>query len=108
MKAVNLRELKNRLGTYVREVRAGETILVTDRGEVVAELRKPVHDARVVTTLEEKLDRLAREGKITRGLPHDPSIYRRRRDWSVPPGTVERLLDAEREDMDLSRVKKKR
>ena len=37
MKAVNLRELKNRLGGYVREVRAGEVILVTDRGVVVAE-----------------------------------------------------------------------
>src|SRR3970040_281145 len=39
MKRVGLRELKNRLSEYVRYVRAGHAIEVTDRGEVVAELR---------------------------------------------------------------------
>ncbi len=38
MKSVGLRELKNNLSEYVREVRSGESVLVTDRGEVVAEL----------------------------------------------------------------------
>lgn len=33
------RELKTRLGGYLRRVRRGETLLVTDRGEPVAELR---------------------------------------------------------------------
>jgi len=42
MKAVGVRELKNRLSEYLRLVRKGEKILVTDRGEVVAELRQPV------------------------------------------------------------------
>lgn len=37
--AVGTRELKTRLGTYLRRVREGERILVTDRGEPVAELR---------------------------------------------------------------------
>jgi prevent-host-death family protein len=41
MKSVGLRELKNRLSEYVREVRSGESVLVTDRGEVVAELLPP-------------------------------------------------------------------
>src|SRR2546427_7866667 len=41
MKSVGLRELKNRLSEYVREVRSGEGGLVTDRGEVVAELIPP-------------------------------------------------------------------
>ena len=37
---VGTRELKNRLSHYLRRVReAGESIYVTDRGEVVAELR---------------------------------------------------------------------
>jgi prevent-host-death family protein len=40
MKAsVGSRELKTRLGTYLRKVRRGATLLVTDRGEPVAELR---------------------------------------------------------------------
>ena len=45
MKAVGLRELKNRLSEYIRDVRAGEGILVTDRGQVVAELNPPGHRA---------------------------------------------------------------
>jgi len=45
MKAVGLRELENRLSEYIREVRAGESVLVTDRGEVVAELGPPGHGA---------------------------------------------------------------
>lgn len=40
---VGTRELKNRLSHYLRRVReAGESIYVTDRGEVVAELRPVV------------------------------------------------------------------
>jgi prevent-host-death family protein len=38
-KAVGVRDLKARLGAYLREVRRGRTIVVTDRGEPVAELR---------------------------------------------------------------------
>lgn len=36
---VGARELKVRLGTYLRRVRAGRTLLVTDRGQPVAEIR---------------------------------------------------------------------
>ena len=36
---VGARELKVRLGTYLRQVRQGRTLLVTDRGRPVAELR---------------------------------------------------------------------
>lgn len=36
---VGARELKTRLGAYLRRVREGRTVLVTDRGEPVAELR---------------------------------------------------------------------
>ena len=36
---VGARELKVRLGKYLRRVRAGRTLIVTDRGQPVAELR---------------------------------------------------------------------
>jgi prevent-host-death family protein len=36
--SVGSRELKTRLGAYLRKVRRGATLLVTDRGEPVAEL----------------------------------------------------------------------
>lgn len=39
MKTVSIRDLQDRLSAYLRLVRAGEVIRITDRGEVVAELR---------------------------------------------------------------------
>lgn len=41
MKAVGIKNLKNRLSEYVRLVSAGETVLVTERDKVVAELVPP-------------------------------------------------------------------
>ncbi len=38
-KSVGSRELKTRLGTYLRLVREGKTLIVTDRGRPIAELR---------------------------------------------------------------------
>jgi len=49
MRAVGLRELKNRPSEYVRQVRKGEGVLVTDRGEVVASLRR-VPNANLLTS----------------------------------------------------------
>ena len=61
---VGARELKARLGRYLRRVRAGETLLITDRGEPTAELR-PVTTAK--STDEAALDRLAARRVLTRG-----------------------------------------
>lgn len=36
---VGARELKTRLGGYLQQVRQGRTLVITDRGEPVAELR---------------------------------------------------------------------
>lgn len=41
MKAVGLKVLKNKLSEYVRLAESGETVLVTDRDRVVAELVPP-------------------------------------------------------------------
>ena len=38
-KTVGARELKTRLGTYLRQVQNGTTLIVTERGRPVAELR---------------------------------------------------------------------
>src|ERR1700681_2793889 len=48
---VGARELKTRLGTYLRRVREGRTLLVTDRGEPVAELRPLPSDTSVPASL---------------------------------------------------------
>lgn len=62
-KAVGVRELKTRLGTYLREVRRGRTIVVTDRGEPVAELRTI---ALLNSGAEGEIDRLVALGHLTR------------------------------------------
>lgn len=41
MKSVGVKALKNNLSRYLDMVRAGEVILVTDRDDVIAELRMP-------------------------------------------------------------------
>ena len=61
-KSVGSRELKNRLGTYLQWVRDGVTIIVTDRGRPVAELR-PLSSERV--DLGQRLEALAAQGMVT-------------------------------------------
>ena len=62
--SVGSRELKTRLGTYLRRVRRGATLVVTDRGEPVAELR-PVADG--VSPEDAGLAALEVLGAVTRG-----------------------------------------
>ncbi len=74
MKTVGIRELKNRLSEYLRHVRSGESVLVTDRGEVIAEFSPPgrgLTDASVPAGLLG----LARRGLLTLGSPGDASVY---------------------------------
>lgn len=77
MKTVGIRELKNKLSDYVRQVRSGETVLITDRGEVVAEMNPP-GQANVDRSFPPGLVELARRGLVTLGK-NDPSVYRRPR-----------------------------
>jgi antitoxin (DNA-binding transcriptional repressor) of toxin-antitoxin stability system len=41
MKTVGIKDLKNNLSAYLREVRRGTRILVSDRDTIVAELHEP-------------------------------------------------------------------
>ena len=45
-KVIGSRELKTRLGTYLQQVQAGVTIVVTDRGLPIAELRPLASDTK--------------------------------------------------------------
>ncbi len=71
MKKVGIRKLKNRLGTYVKQVRRGATILITDRGQPVARMI-PEPEPRHPKSLDDLLKELAAAGHIrlaTRPLP---------------------------------------
>ncbi len=74
MKTVGLRDLKNRLSEFVREVRSGEAVLVTDRGEVVAEL-KPPGQGGDEPGVPSALVALARRGCLTLGGSNDATAY---------------------------------
>jgi prevent-host-death family protein len=94
MKSVGLRELKNRLSEYIRGVRSGEGVRVTDRGEVVAELLPPgqrVDEPSVPAALLAS----ARKGQLTLGAPNEAVLYPK-----LPPLLKRRravaLLDEER------------
>lgn len=94
MRAVGIRELKNKLSEFIRLVEAGECVLVTDRGTVVAELR-PAGATTQPPDVEPGLARLAREGRAVPGAPHEPELYRPR-PRALSEGRSAELLDAER------------
>ena len=90
---VGIRELKNRLSEYVRLVRAGDHVEVTDRGEVVAELVPPGSSA--ARAQHPGIAALHRRGVLRLGAANSPSVYP-----AVPRasrrGRARRLLDAVR------------
>jgi len=67
MKTVGIRELKNNLSRYVRLVKTGETVLVTDRDTVVAELRPYGKDLKIGEKKTEKvLEQMEKSGALIR------------------------------------------
>lgn len=76
VRSVGLKVLKNRLAEYVRIAAAGETVLVTDRDRVVAELSPP-RAGRAGQVADSLLADLVREGVVTPAL--------------LPPGTRPRV-----------------
>jgi len=67
---VGVRDLRNDLSSYLRRVRRGETMLVTDRGHPVARIVPP--------DMPETLVRAIREGRVI--APARP--------WSGPPRAI--------------------
>lgn len=64
MRAVGLKVLKNKLSEYVRLAASGETVLVTDRDRVVAELGPP-QAGRSTFLADARLAEAVRRGWIT-------------------------------------------
>lgn len=64
---VGIRDLKNNLSKYIERVRAGEEVIVTDRGRPVARL----------SVVDESTDRLA--DLVAAGVVRPPSRKTRRR-----------------------------
>lgn len=84
MSTVGLKILKNKLSAYIRLAAAGETVVITDRGRVVAEIVPPRRKP------ESVIERGVREGWITPasnpgGAPPSPK--------PVPGLTFEQLME---------------
>lgn len=71
MKTVGLKVLKNKLSEYVRIAAGGETVLVTDRDRVVAEINPP-QAGRLRLSDNELIAKGIREGWLTPAK--DPGI----------------------------------
>lgn len=67
VKAAGVREVKNHLSRYLRLVSEGEVVLITDRGEVVAQLAPPPTSPSPSDNEELALERLARLGRLRLG-----------------------------------------
>ena len=74
MNSVGLRQLKNRLSEYVSQVKLGASIVVTDRGRPVAELRPVSAEARIPFRRFSMEDQV-RAGLLTPGKPNHPKLY---------------------------------
>ncbi len=67
MKVVGIKNLKNNLSRYLNMVREGETIYVTDRDDIIAEIHKPTLAPReLVSEWDAFLNELERKGSIRR------------------------------------------
>jgi len=65
MMEVGVRELKSALSSYLKRVRSGESIVVTDRGEPIARI--------IPVGLPEGIAKLMAEGRVTwSGKPFRP------------------------------------
>ncbi|MCU0868701.1 MAG: type II toxin-antitoxin system prevent-host-death family antitoxin [Burkholderiales bacterium] len=70
MTRVNVTELRQNLPSYLQRVRRGERVLVTSRGEVIAELSPPTADIDASAAARQRL-----AGSVVRyDAPFDPVI----------------------------------
>jgi len=87
-KTVGSRELKTRLGTYLRDVQAGATLVVTDRGRPVAELRPLEHGVGLESRLQELVSLGVLSGEVT-ASPLEPFEPIRSRGSSLSEAVLE-------------------
>ena len=93
LKTVGIKKLKDSLSAYIREVKKGVILLVTDHGNIVAEMRTPVSEYGQI-----KIDALTQEWIDSNKL-HLPLEKRKNLSKSLvslPEGTAGRILDLER------------
>jgi antitoxin (DNA-binding transcriptional repressor) of toxin-antitoxin stability system len=94
VRSVGVKELKDSLSAYLRGVKEGEIVLVTERSEVIAEIQQPTMGQPMVEE-NASLD-WAREGRLT--LPRKPKTTLVRSHVKLAEGTAARILNESREE----------
>lgn len=64
MSAVGIKDLKNRLTSYLRRTKKGEEVIVTERGKPIAVIQ-PIQSVSQPASLEARLAKMAAQGLIT-------------------------------------------
>lgn len=85
MRSIGIKALKNKLSEYIRIASQGETVLVTDRDRVVAEITAPRH-GRSPEVKDAVLSEAVRKGWIT------PPLLREQPGIRKPVAPLEELL----------------
>ena len=96
LKTVGIKDLKNNLSAYLREVRRGIRVLVSDRNRVVAEL----HEPRSEYAMDDPMDPRLAEW-IDAGAVSVPTVRKTKLPSSpvrLAEGSAARLLDQDRGD----------
>jgi antitoxin (DNA-binding transcriptional repressor) of toxin-antitoxin stability system len=96
VKTTGIRDLKAHLSRWLREVQGGETVLVTDRGQVVAELRRPGAPERLVDPEQVRYSQLVERGTIRPAPDDDDRSWATWSGLGASTGTAKAVLDAER------------
>ena len=99
MRVVGVKQLKAKLSEYLRRVRRGEIFLVTDRDQVIAELR-PARSAAppIEDDLEHALETLEETAQITSPRMSKKDWHWQPRGAGLAPGTAAKLLDSLRSE----------
>jgi antitoxin (DNA-binding transcriptional repressor) of toxin-antitoxin stability system len=99
MPSTGIRDLKNNLSRYLRELRVGQSLIITDHGRAVAELRA-IEQAgpQQSRSSRERYAQLIASGAIRPATERgDPlANWPRARDVLLPPGTVAALIEEDR------------
>jgi antitoxin (DNA-binding transcriptional repressor) of toxin-antitoxin stability system len=93
MITVGVKRLKARLSEYLRAVRRGEVVVVTDRDEVVAELRAPRKKRELPEGIERTVEALAVAGELTRAAAAKRGWRWTPKDLGLSQGAAATLLD---------------
>ena len=98
MRAVGIKQLKAKLSEYLRLVKSGETILVTEREAVIAELRPSRRHALAAESPEAVLEALAESGEVTRASASKEGWCWRPRGLGLSSQQVQAILEDLRAD----------